>query len=173
MQNKKLEKETSNELLQKLAQMIDKINANYVSKDDLNKMLSHQKVKTEKTSIPDKKLSASEKHSKGIELYNQKKYNESMTLFLEIENSGYKPAATSFFLGENSYYLGKYEDAIYYYKKSAGLYDKADYMDKLLYHTGYSLEQTNKQEEAIPFYQMIIDSFPNSEYVSLSKKNLE
>ena len=84
-------------------------------------------------------------------------YDDAKKRFTIADAKGYKPAASNYYLGEIAYYTQQYEDAIFYYKKSAGLYDKAEYIDVLLLHTAISLERTGNKEQAKLFYQNIID----------------
>jgi len=66
-------------------------------------------------------------------------------------------AASNYYLGEIAYYTKNYQDAYFYFKKSAGLYDKASYIDTLLLHTAISLEKTGDKAQAKIFYQTVID----------------
>jgi len=170
-------------LLKELGAMIDKINANYVSKDELKKMLASQ-GKHKETS-----LSANEKesgktpsmsgnsngklYSEGVRLFNKKRYNEAKKRFMITDTKGYKPAASNYYLGEIAYYTKKYEDAIFYYKKSAGLYDRASYIDVLLLHTGISLERTGDKVQAKAFYENIIENYKGKKSAKIAQSRLK
>jgi len=76
-------------------------------------------------------------------------------------------------LGEISYYTKKYEDAIFYYKKSAGLNDKASYIDTLLLHTAISLENRGELDQAKVFYENIIANYPNKKTAEIAHSKLK
>jgi TolA-binding protein len=112
-------------LLKELGTMIDKINDNYVSKAELQKVLKAKgkytpAIKEEATSEeslegkPNSKL-----YSEGVRLFVKKRYSEAKKRFTITDIKGYKPAASNYYLGEIAYYTKKYEDAIFYFKKSA------------------------------------------------------
>jgi TolA-binding protein len=146
--------QSNDALLQKLAAMIDDINENYVSKEEMQKALgkknmskkSVSKKSTGKTSVKKEKDSFQGKsnaklYSEGVRLFVKKRYSEAHKRFSITDTKGYKPAASNYYLGEIAYYTKKYEDAIFYFKKSAGIYDQASYIDTLLLHTAVSLEK--------------------------------
>jgi TolA-binding protein len=171
------------ELLKKLADMIDKINRNYVSKEELEQILagmngkSAPKSKKEKAST-DQKVSLEGKenaalYTEGVRLFGKKQYNEAKERFVITDQKGYKPAASNYYLGEIAYYTKAYEDAIFYYKKSAGLYDKASYIDVLLLHTGISLEKTGQKDQAKLFYQNIVENYSGHRSAQIAKDKLK
>jgi len=167
------------ELINELGVMIDKINNSYVTKSELEKALSNKNSSTkitftknnnlEKVSIKDE---SSNTYSEAVRLYTKKHYDEAAKRFINTDRKGYKPAASNYYLGEISYYTKRYEDAIFYYKKSASLYDKAGYIDVLLLHTAISLEKTGDVEQAKIFYNNILNSYPNKKSASIAKSKL-
>ncbi|MCB4777617.1 MAG: hypothetical protein LGB72_05305, partial [Sulfurovum sp.] len=62
--------------------------------------------------------------------------------------------------------------AIFYYKKSASLHDKAGYMDVLLLHTAISLDKTGEKEQARIFYENVIENYPGRKSTTIAKKRL-
>jgi TolA-binding protein len=171
------------ELLQKLAGMIDRINSNYVSKEELEQILAGmgttpKSVKKEKKAEPKKEESLDGKenaalYKEGVRLFGKKRYDEAKQRFSITDQKGYKPAASNYYLGEIAYYTKQYEDAIFYYKKSAGLYDKASYIDVLLLHAGISLEKTGKKDQAKLFYQNIVDNYSGKKSAEIAKGKLK
>lgn len=171
------------ELLKKLGDMIDKINRNYVSKEELEQILagmngkgssqSKEKAKdsTPKTSLDGQGNAAL--YKEGVRLFGKKQYDEAMKRFVITDQKGYKPAASNYYMGEIAYYTKQYEDAIFYFKKSAGLYDKASYIDVLLLHTGISLEKTGKKDQAKLFYQNIIENYSGRRSAEIAKEKLK
>jgi len=167
-------------LLQKLAAMIDEINANYVSKDELKtfltkleKQTSVKKPKKEMKPKVNPEKSPATLYSEGVRHFVKQRYNEARKRFTLTESKKYKPAASNYYLGEIAYYTKNYEDAIFHYKKSAGLYDKATYMDTLLLHTAISLDKTGKKSQAKVFYENIIENYPEKKTAKIARRRAE
>ncbi len=175
-------------LIKDLGLMIDKINESYVSREELQALLKGKKITSAKVS-PSRKVSKKEEHSKdnkdlnkrptakiyseGVRLFIKQRYDEAEKRFTITDTKGYKPAASNYYLGEIAYYTKKYEDAIFYFKKSAGLYDQASYIDVLLLHTAISLEKTGDKSQAKSFYKNIIDNYPDKKSAGIAKKKLK
>ncbi|MEA3419508.1 MAG: hypothetical protein U9Q90_08940 [Campylobacterota bacterium] len=117
--------------------------------------------------------SPSQLYSEGVRLFLKQKYTEAQKRFTITESKGYKPAASSYYLGEIAYYSKKYDDAIFYFKKSAGLYDQASYIDTLLLHTAISLEKNGDKSQAKLFYETIIENYPEKKNAKIAKENLK
>ncbi len=174
---------SNNALLKKLADMIDEINENYVSKEELqhalgNKSVVKNRVKTsvkeadkEKESLQGK--SNAKLYSEGVRYFVKKRYDEAQKRFTITDTQGYKPAASNYYLGEIAYYTKKYEDAIFYFKKSAGIYDKGSYIDTLLLHTAVSLEKTGDKGQAKAFYENIIENYAGKKTAKIAKQRLK
>jgi TolA-binding protein len=176
------ESNETRKLIRDLGVMIDKINADYVSRDELSRMLKGAKgtapvsKKQQKRSAAGSDalshVPASKLYSEGVRLFVKKRYAEAEKRFMLTAQKGYKPAASNYYLGEIAYYTKQYSDAIFYYKKSAGLYDKASYMDVLLLHTAVSLERTGKKQQAKVFYENVVESYPGRKAASIAKGKL-
>jgi TolA-binding protein len=171
-------------LLKELGGMIDKINTEYVSKAELEKALANNGKYVAATNAspkkPENKESESIKgkstktlYSEGVRLFVKKRYDEAKKRFSITNTKGHKPAASNYYLGEISYYTKKYEDAIFYFKKSAGLYDKASYIDTLLLHTAISLEKNDEKEQAKAFYENIIANYAGKKTATIAKQKLK
>lgn len=169
-------------LLQKLAGMIDEINTNYVSRDELNKVLtksssstlakkSQKNESTKHTSLGTK--SNATLYSEGVRHFMKQRYEESKKRFTITDKKSYKPAASNYYLGEIAYYTKQYDDAIFHFKKSAGLYDKASYIDTLLLHTAISLDKTGEKGQAKIFYKNIIENYPEKKTAKIAKDRLK
>ena len=172
-------------LLKELGLMIDKINGDYVSKAEFQKALGAKgkyipsstdvkkktKAKSKVDSIEGK--STKKLYSEGVRLFVKKRYDESKKRFVITDTKGYKPAASNYYLGEISYYTKQYEDAIFYFKKSAGLYDQASYIDILLLHTAISLEKNGEKAQAKAFYENIIANYEGKKSASIAKQKLK
>lgn len=77
-------------------------------------------------------------------------------------SQNYKPAMSNFYLGESYYFAKLYQSAIKYYQKSIELYDKADYIPKLLYHTAISFDKIGDTTSANKFYKALKVGYPDS-----------
>ncbi|EAI3899265.1 tetratricopeptide repeat protein [Campylobacter coli] len=177
-------------ILAELSSLVDSINANYVSKDDLNDFNLSTKntfiipTSDDKNTTSLKENNASvipvkEKEVKQIDdSWKKKKNNEILDLAIKdlndnsYENSKtklnyliskqYKPARANFWLGEIEYKQKKYNNAIAYYKTSSALSTKGDYFPKLLYHTAISLDKIGDPKTANGFYKALKTNYPNS-----------
>ena len=177
-------------LLTDITNLIDKINQNYVSKAELKRALKNGQLKTasrppvthaappkEKSTPPSRgkslaKASSSSLYSKGVRLVGKKHYTDARKRFDILASRGYKKAATHFYLGEIAYRTHHYADAVEEYKQSAELNENAGYMDKLLLHTGISLEKSGDREQAKRFFQAIVDGYPGTSSAKVAKKHL-
>jgi len=162
-------------LLHDLGEMIDKINMNYVTKDELKKAINKESTpaKSQEEPLLDKSENQTQLYSEGVRLFVKHRYDEAKKRFIQTANKKYKSAASNYYLGEISYYTKKYEDAIFYYKKSAGLNDKASYVDTLLLHTAISLEQRGEKEQAKVFYENIIANYIGKKTAEIAKEKLK
>jgi TolA-binding protein len=165
-------------LLQKLATMIDNINADYVTKSDLKKALKALNINDVNvtTSLP-QSITVSKKssviYSEGVRHFVKRRYDEAKRKFTLTDEKHYKPAASNYYLGEIAYYTKHYEDAIFYFKKSAGLYEKASYMDTLLLHTAISLDKIGEKSKARSFYENIIENYKGKKTAHMAKVRLK
>jgi TolA-binding protein len=171
----------------------------YTSKDeDINsgdnekvvtpRVFDEERDKDEKIVIHDeaKKVSAKERdeninptgskasqYALAVRLYNKKQYAKAKSIFKTLDKAEFKEAPTNYYLGEIAYFTKRYEDAIYYFKKSAKLYPKASYMHTLLLHTAISLEKIGQKREAVKFYHKIVNGYSDNSSVSIAKIRLE
>jgi len=168
-------------LIEELGVMIDKINTSYVSKDELRKALGNG-VSTQAPVVPVAKpvskpkdilnhKNTKELYSEGVRLFVKKRYDEAKKRFEIADTKGHKPAASNYYLGEIAYYTKKYSDAVFYFKKSAGLDDKASYIDTLLLHI--SLEKNGETKQARAFYENIIENYEGKKTASIAKDKLK
>ena len=152
-------------VLAELSSLIDSINANYVSKDEFNKLV---KKSSEKESISGK--NGAQLLREAEKFFKNRLYEKAAIRYKKLIAMRYKPARSNFKLGEISYYQKKYAKAIVYYKKSIALYDKASYTPTLLYHTGISLSKLKKNREASSFFDALKSNYPNSKEAKSLKK---
>lgn len=198
-QNRQAKNQDNGTLLQDLGKMIDKINEQYVSKEELQLALnakpSHaivnndeiekafqgkskiiQKISKNKAQKPQKRYTSKKPsglYRKGVKAYMHKEFNEAKKYFTQTDEKGYKVAASNFYLGEISYYSKQYENAVFYYKKSAGLDDTVSYIDTLLLHAAISLEKSGNKKQAKLFYENIIENYKGKKTAKIATKQLK
>ena len=175
-------------LLKELGEMIDKINNEYVSKIELQKILSGQKIDTsshvtsqrvkktmneEAPSTSMENKTSATLYSEGVRLFVKQRFSDAKTKFVATDTQGYKPAESNYYLGEIAYYTKQYDDAVFYFKKSAGLNDQASYIDTLLLHTAISLEKNGEKDQAKTFYENIIANYSDKKSAKIAKQKLK
>lgn len=94
--------------------------------------------------------------------YAQQNYEQAKPRFEYLISKNYKPAKSYFFVGEIEYFTKNYANAITNYEKSVNLFDQADYMPKLLYHTAISFDKLGQTQNANKFYLVLKSNYPNS-----------
>jgi len=161
--------EKINSVLRKLSEMIDEIDNSYVTEQELSKVM--EKKHTTNRSIKPK-LTNSQKLKDSVALYRKKHYTKAFAIFTQLANDNYKPATSNYYLGEISYYKKRYSDAIVYYKKSVGYYDRASYMPTLLLHTGIAFDKLDDIENREKFFGVLNSSYPQSEEAKIAEKYL-
>lgn len=151
----------------KIVKLANNINNNYVTKKEFDKLLLLlDKITVKNVSSVEEKASST-KSSK--ELLAEAKYlfkidyfTKAKIIFEGLIAAHYRPAESNFYIGEINYYRKDYKDALHFYKRSMTLYDKAEYLPKLLLHSAISFEELGDKENANNFYRTIIDIYPES-----------
>ncbi|WP_304543116.1 tetratricopeptide repeat protein [Sulfurimonas microaerophilic] len=173
---------TLQEQVLELSKLVDQINANYVSKQEFNDLVtdindfktlvakelkngSHKAANT-------KKVASAEIYNSAKKNFDKKLYIKAIEEYTELIARKYKPAYSHYMLGEIYYKRKDYGKAISYFKKSSNLYAKASYMPTLMLHTAISMEKTGDKGHAQSFYQAIIKKYPNSNEAKEAKKLL-
>lgn len=173
-------------LLLELGQMVDNINNNYVSKEELNGQLQagsssnitpSLNAPSTQSYIPQGNITQnveniSDVYRKGVQLFSKGSYRAAGEHFSQALAENYKSAASNYYLGEVAYYTQNYKNAVAYYKQSASLYDKATYMAVLYLHTAISLNKSGEQEQARGFFQHVVDSYPNTKSASIARNRM-
>lgn len=158
-------------VLDNLNSSIEKIESDFVTKDELKEIIAKLSKDISKEKVSNKPKSTILKEA--INHYNNKQYKKAKDLFEVTDKRNYKRATSNFYLGEIAYYTEEYKTAIKHFKISAKLYSKAKYMSKLLYHTAYSLEKIGDLKQAKKFYTSVISMYGQSKYVSYAKNRLK
>ena len=156
-------------VLTELSSLIDFINANYLPKSEadkiLNKIESLEKGLGSVTSSKNESLKSKDGAvliEEAKKLFDSGNFEDSRVRFEILLTKNYMPARSNYYLGEIAYNKKEWKSAIKYYKTSINLYDKAEYIPKLLYHTAISFDKINEPEQATPFYNALKTNYPDS-----------
>ncbi|WP_120945536.1 MULTISPECIES: tetratricopeptide repeat protein [Helicobacter] len=98
-----------------------------------------------------------------LELYHQQRFNQAQPRFAWLAEINYKPAYHNYMAGESAYMQKHYKDAIAFYKKSALLKDRADYMPVLLWHTAWAFKFLGDQNNHVKFLRSLSHLYPESD----------
>lgn len=141
---------------------------------EVDKLKEVQEAKTaKKVEFKKDKARRGEIFKEARRLTYSKKFDEAIARynwFIEID---YKKAESHYMLGNIAYEQNKYNDAIYHYKESAILDDKAKYMPRLLLNCANSLRVLERSEDAKNFYNSLIARFPSSAEAKDAKTQLK
>lgn len=185
--------------------LINKINDDYISKEDMNQTITFfqseiarvqnqtkitpvvpvvsddnktqeiiqdtNKTQDEVIEVKDdswKKLQSSEILKKAIDETNKNQFEEARKKFEYLISIHYKPARSTFWLGEIRYKQQDYAGALGFYKKSSAISTKGDYVPKLLYHTAISLDKVGDPKSANKFYKALKTAYPDSPEAKVS-----
>jgi TolA-binding protein len=174
--NKSHNPEKTYNMLLELGKMIDQINNNYVTQEDLKESLSTirpvQQYGAISSSDESSSVDISSVYRRGVQLFGQKSYQSAKQNFEDALAQNYQSASSNYHLGEIAYYTQEYDDAISYFKKSASLDNKASYMKILYLHTALALSKTGQESQAKGFFQFIIDTYPYTKVAEIAKNNL-
>lgn len=170
-------------LVEEMSKLIDNINVKYVTKDELNRLVSdvnefkdlvakelsvkHKSGKSDIENMSDKDVA-----KKAKEFYDNKFYAKAQEYYTHLIKKNYQPARSHYMIGESYYYTKNYSDAIAYFKKSVSLYSKSSFMPTLMLHTAISMENIGDKKNAEVFYNALISKYPNDDAAKIAKSNL-
>lgn len=163
----------------KIASLVNNINANYVTKKDFDKLISlldknEVSTKTVKKTPPKTSSKSSKEILEEAKAFFKRDYfTNAIPLFQELIRKNYRPAESNYYMGEIKYYRKKYEEALQYFKKSMTLYDKADYLPKLLLHSAISFDRLGDSQNAQNFYTTLVDIYPESNEAKEASKKIK
>lgn len=103
-------------------------------------------------------------------LFWDKNFNEARDRFSWLVAQNYQKAEANYFLGQIAYRQKRYEDAIFYYRESATLNDKASYMPILMLNTIKAFEAIKDKKNALRFIETLIALYPKSKEALEAKK---
>jgi TolA-binding protein len=166
---------TSTLSIKRLEKKILKIETNYVTKKEFFKKIKQKDVKKEdKLSVSSvKQRTTATLFHEGVNLFVKRRFSEAKKRFVVTDEKGYKTASSNYYLGEIAYYRKDYENAIFFFQKSAGINDETSYIPTLLLHTAISLEKTGKKAKAKIFYENVIVRFEGKKVARVAKDKLK
>ncbi|EPP8196065.1 tetratricopeptide repeat protein [Campylobacter lari] len=207
-ENRQIQEKNHQEIqkvLGEITTLINKINDDYISKEDMNQTITFfqseiarvqnqtkitpvvpvvsddnktqeiiqdtNKTQDEMIEVKDdswKKLQSSEILKKAIDETNKNQFKEAREKFEYLISIHYKPARSTFWLGEIRYKQQDYAGALGFYKKSSAISTKGDYVPKLLYHTAISLDKVGDPKSANKFYKALKTAYPDSPEAKVS-----
>ncbi|MEA1918165.1 MAG: tetratricopeptide repeat protein [Campylobacterota bacterium] len=174
-------------VLQELSKIIDDINRNYVSKDEHNELIKdvndfkvlvakELKQKDNKTSSSTKSnyagMSNSEIEKSAYEYYTKKYYTKSIEQYEHLIKVNYHPARSNYMVGLMNYKRKKYDNALSYFKKSASLYNNADYTPTLMLYSATSMQKLGDIKNAKAFFNALIKKYPSANETKSARKAL-
>jgi len=171
-------------VIAEMTQLLDTINAQYVSKEEFNTLVKsvndfkelvakELKSRAKKQSKSKSSMSSAEVYKKAKADYKRKYYTKAIEGFEYLIKKNYKPAYSHYMIGEMNYKRKNYANAISYFKKSAALYSKASYMPNLMLHTAISMDKTGDKTHAKAFFEAIIAKYPSSAEAAKAKEYLQ
>ena len=101
--------------------------------------------------------------SEAKNLLRQKRNDEAKAYFEYLIDQKFAVAESSYYIGEIYYARKEYNEALPYYKTSASLDSKANYMPILLWHTAWSFKYLNDSSNYTKFLKTLVALFPESE----------
>jgi TolA-binding protein len=169
--------------LMELSKILDGINNSYVSKKDFNSLVEDFNkfkglVSSEFKNINKPKKSKfsgmkkSKIFSKAKNFFDKKFYTNAIEYYSYLLEKNYKPATSSYMIGEMNYRRKNYAKAISYFKRSAKLYSKASYMPSLMLHTAISMDKTGDKKNAKKFYNGVILKYPATKSANEAQNRL-
>ncbi|EAK0823021.1 hypothetical protein A0Z38_03005 [Campylobacter lari] len=207
-ENRQIQEKNHQEIqkvLGEITTLINKINDDYISKEDINQTITFfqseiarvqnqtkvtpvipivsddnktqeiiqdaNETQDEVIEVKDdswKKLQSSEILKKAIDETNKNQFEDAKEKFEHLISIHYKPARSTFWLGEIRYKQQDYAGALGFYKKSSAISTKGDYVPKLLYHTAISLDKVGDPKSANKFYKALKTAYPDSPEAKVS-----
>ena len=170
--------------MNEISLVVDKVNAQYVSKEEFNKLVSDvnefkalvakelKGSKVSSSSAQTSSISSADVYDRAKASFDKKYYTDAIEDYEYLIKNNYKPAYAHYMIGEMNYKRKNYSNAISYFKKSSSLYSKASYMPSLMLHTAISMDETGDGSHAKAFFEAVITKYPDSKEAKEAKKHL-
>jgi TolA-binding protein len=167
---------TLKESMDQLVETMNKINKEYVSRNDFKDLLKEIDKKTvvKKSTKPAVPKKSKANLMKDVRVWFKKDhFTKAIPVIEYLIAQNYRPAENNYYLGEINYYRKNYKDALHYFKTSMMLYDKAKWLPKLLLHSAISFEELGDTQNAQSFYSTLVDIYPDSSEAKEASKKIK
>jgi len=167
------------ESMDKIVKTVNDINAKYVTKSEFKNLLSlldKREKKSNNNSSKQSKLNSKNPKVMMKEvriLFKKDNFTRAIPILKHLITIKYRPAECNYYLGDIHYYRKDYRKALYYFKISMTLYDKAKYLPKLLLHSAISFDKLNDTENAQNFYNTLVDIYPDTNEAKEASKKIK
>ena len=168
--------QTLKESMDQLVETINKINKEYVSRNDFKELLTQidKKQVVKKKATPEVPKKSKYQLMEDVRTWFKKDYfTKAIPVIEYLIAQNYRPAENNYYLGEINYYRKNYKDALHYFKTSMMLYDKAKWLPKLLLHSAISFEKLGDNENAQSFYSTLVDIYPDTPEAKEASKKIK
>jgi TolA-binding protein len=168
--------------IEKLSEVLDKVNLDYITKDEFNnlvndinafKVLMAKELKNTFQKGGSSKVKSADLYNQAKKYFDKKYYTKAIAAYEELIKRKYRPAYAHYMIGEMYYKRKDYAKAISYFKKSSKLYAKASYMPKLMLHTAIAMYKTGDRSHARAFFGAIVKKYPSSKEAKEAQKYLD
>jgi TolA-binding protein len=179
-----------------VSRTIDKINKEYVTKAEFNKLIAdvnnfkslvakelqgtgsvQASKSTPASSLASTattgSLSNAELYARAQANFDKKLYTAAIEDYENLIKANYKPAYANYMVGEMNFRRKNYSDAIAYFKTSSSLYPEAPYMPALLLNTAISMNNSGDASTAKAFFKAVAAKYPNSQEAKKAKEYLK
>jgi TolA-binding protein len=166
------------ESMDKIVKVVNEINGKYVTKSEFKNLLSLLDNKEKKsTSKSSKQSTLHSKNPKSLMkkarlMFKKDDFTRAIPILKHLISIKHRPAECNYYLGDIHYYRRHYKKALYYFKTSMTLYDKAKYLPKLLLHSAISFDKLNDTENAQNFYNTLVDIYPDTKEAKQAQEKL-
>lgn len=153
------------ESLDDVVKLVNDINKNHITRKEFNTLLEMIDKKSTKKTSSNNKFSKQSKKKLMAEvriLFKKDYFTKALPIIDYLIEENYRPAECNYYKAEIKYYRKKYKEALSYFKTSMMLYDKAKYLPRLLLHSAISFEKLGDKENAMNFYNTLIEVYPSS-----------
>ena len=165
----------------KIVLLVNKVNKNYVTKEEFNKLLKLLDKQASSKSVQKKSKNSGFDKSRSKKLlmkdvrylFKKDYFTKALPILEYLIQNEYKPAECNYYMGEIRYYRKKYKDALHYFKTSMMLYDKASYLPKLLLHSAISFDKIGDSVNAENFYTTLVEIYPDTPEAKEASKKIK
>lgn len=173
-------KDSISQIQEMLSSIIKNVNDSKKSKNSENTLAENALDNTDNKKVDDKSSPQFDENINKDDFFKEtrrlvyaKKFDDAISRYTWLIKMNYKVAESNYMLGNIYYETNKYKDAVYHYKESAVLDDKAKYMPRLLLNSANSFRVLGDSSNAKKFYNSLLSLFPDTSEAVDAKKQLD